>query len=50
MTRHITGELVKTCRVIFRSSMYGVVATIAGVLMGDIDIAVSTIWNWHPRK
>jgi hypothetical protein len=50
LTRHITGELVKTCRLIFRSSMYGVVATIAGVLMGNIDIAVSTIRNWHPRN
>jgi hypothetical protein len=47
---HVTGELVKTCRIIFRSPMYGSVATIAGVLLGDSHIPVSTIRTWHPRK
>jgi len=50
LIRHISGELVKTCRVIFRSPMYGVVATITAVLLDDSEIPVSTIRSWHPRK
>jgi hypothetical protein len=48
--RYVTGELARICRVTFRTPMYGVVATIAGVLLGDCDIPVSTIRSWHPRK
>jgi len=50
LIRYITGDLVKTCRVIFGSSMYGVVATITSVLLGDSNIPASTIRNWYPRK
>jgi hypothetical protein len=50
LLRHVTGELVKTCWVIFDKSMYGIVAIIAGVLLGDCDIPESTVRNWHPHK
>ena len=49
LTRHVTGELVKACRIIFRSSLYRVVGRIAGVLLGVSNIPASTIRNWHPN-
>jgi hypothetical protein len=48
LTRHVTGELVKACRIIFRRSMYRTVGTIAGVLLGVSNIPASTMRNWHP--
>jgi len=44
--RRVTGELVKACRVIFRKSLFGVVAIIASVLF-ESKISASTIRAWH---
>jgi hypothetical protein len=49
LARHVSGELVKTCRIIFCASLYGTVATITSVLL-DSDISEGTIRAWHPRK
>jgi hypothetical protein len=40
---------VTTCRIVFGASLYGVVAIITTVLLGN-EISESTIRNWHPRK
>ena len=49
LSRHVTGELVKACCIIFRKPMGRTVGTIAGVLLGVPDIPESTIRDWHPR-
>jgi hypothetical protein len=49
LARHVSGELVKTCRTIFGTSLYGVVATIASVAL-ESDISKSTVRAWHPGK
>ena len=48
LARNITGELVKVCRRIFGTPLYGCVATIASVAL-ESDISESTIRTWHPR-
>jgi hypothetical protein len=47
LIRHVTGELVKACRIIFRKSMGRTMGTVAGVLLGVPDIPESTIRDWH---
>ena len=48
LARNITGELVKTCRWIFGTPLYGCVATIASVAL-ETPISESTIRTWYPR-
>jgi len=46
--RRVTGELVKSCRIIFGKSLFGVVAIIASIVL-ESKISESTIRGWYPR-
>jgi hypothetical protein len=49
LIRYVTGDLVRTFRIIFGASHYRCAARIASVLLAT-NVSASTVHTWHPSK